>query len=110
MEFFSFGIGKDALILNKILGLKLTCMKDGVCKAGFLVKSVEKYIETLNGIGNSYVIYTKEENGAIEEIYRFEGNKIYEEKSCMDCNCCSNKKETEKDILERVKQIGKQSN
>ena len=44
---FFIGVGKDALALNELLGLKLTCMKKNMCKVGFQVKSVEKYISKL---------------------------------------------------------------
>ncbi len=32
---FFVGVGKDAIILNEMLGLKLTCMKKGLCKVRF---------------------------------------------------------------------------
>lgn len=40
---FFIAIGKDAISMNKLLGLQLTCMKEGVCKVGFQIKSAEKY-------------------------------------------------------------------
>lgn len=36
---FFIAIGKDALELNKLLGLKLTCMRRGLCKVGFKQKA-----------------------------------------------------------------------
>lgn len=104
---FFIGIGKDALILNKLLGLKLTCMKPGLCKAGFLVKNVENYISKLTDAGYSFVLFLKGDSGKPEELYRYEGKDIYEEKECEDCAKCTSKKETEDEILERVKNIGK---
>lgn len=32
---FYVAIGKDAILLNKILGLKVSCFKTEVCKVGF---------------------------------------------------------------------------
>ena len=32
---FYIAIGKDAILLSNILGLKLTCLKPEVCKVGF---------------------------------------------------------------------------
>lgn len=46
---FFVAIGKDAIILHEELGLKLTCMRKELCKVGFLVKNVEKYITKLGG-------------------------------------------------------------
>ena len=44
---FYVAIGKDAILLNKILGLKVTCFKTEVCKVGFPIQSLEKYTELL---------------------------------------------------------------
>ena len=104
---FFVAIGKDAIILNDILGLKLTCMRKGLCKVGFLVKNVEKYIKKMESIGNSFALYVKDEKENLEQIYNFEGTKTEETKECKNCKECLNKKEDEKDILERVKILGK---
>ena len=56
---FFVAIGKDALTLHEKLGLKLTCMKPELCKVGFLVKNVEQYIEKLEKIGYSFILYVK---------------------------------------------------
>lgn len=34
---FFIGLGKDAIILNKLLNLKLICMREGLCKVGFQI-------------------------------------------------------------------------
>ncbi len=104
---FFIGVGKDAIILNRILGLKLTCMKPELCKVGFLVKNVEKYIKLLTEEGKSFVIYIKNEKDEIEELYRYKGENIQEAECCLECENCKNKEETEKDILERVRNLGK---
>lgn len=58
---FFVAIGKDALTLHDEIGLKLTCMKSELCKVGFLVKNVEQYIEKLEKIGYSFILYVKNE-------------------------------------------------
>lgn len=55
---FFTAIGKDAVALNEALDLKLTCMKDGLCKAGFQVKSFEKYIRKMKDVNISFAMYT----------------------------------------------------
>ena len=40
---FYIARGKDAILLNRILGLKLTCLEAEVCKVGFPITSIEKY-------------------------------------------------------------------
>ena len=104
---FFIGIGKDAIILNELLGLKLTCMKPKQCKVGFLVKNVEKYIKLLSEKGKSFKIFIKNDKDEMEEIYRFIGDSIYEDKQCLECGKCENRKETEEDIIERIKNFGK---
>ena len=104
---FFVAIGKDAIILNEELGLKLTCMRKELCKVGFLVKNVEKYIEKLEKLGYSFILYVKNEKDELEEIYRYKGKNTEETKSCLECTSCTNRKEQEEDILERVRNLGK---
>lgn len=104
---FFVAIGKDAITLHNTLGLKLTCMKKELCKVGFQVKNVEKYIKKLENAGNSFALYVKEDQGKMEKIYSFQGKDTEERRSCLDCQKCENRKEEEKDILERVRNLGK---
>ncbi len=68
---FFVAIGKDAITLHEQLNLKLTCMKKELCKVGFLVKNVEKYIQKLEEIGYSFILYVKNKKDELEEIYKF---------------------------------------
>ena len=104
---FFVAIGKDAITLHDTLGLKLTCMKPKLCKVGFLVKNVENYITKLENVGNLFALYIKNENNELEEIYRFKGKNVEENRKCLECQKCENRKEEEKDILERVRNLGK---
>ena len=54
---FYIAIGKDAILLNKILGLKVTCFKTEVCKVGFPIQSLEKYTELLIKSRYGYTIF-----------------------------------------------------
>lgn len=104
---FFIGVGKDAIILNEEIGLKLTCMKRGLCKVGFQTKSLEKYITKLEGTNKSFIIYTYDKELEKEDqIYKYEGEKTKEQKKCKDCNICNNREETEQEIIERVKKLG----
>jgi len=38
---FYIAKGKDAIVLNELLGLKLSCMETEVCKVGFPKSSIE---------------------------------------------------------------------
>lgn len=76
---FFVAIGKDAITLHEQLNLKLTCMKKELCKVGFLVKNVEKYIQKLEEIGYSFILYVKNEKDELEEIYKFKGKNYKNE-------------------------------
>ena len=104
---FFVAIGKDGITLNETLGLKLTCMKKELCKVGFQVKNVEKYIKKLENAGNSFILYVRNEKNELEEIYRFSGKEVSEIRGSLECLKCENKVEEEKDILERVRKLGK---
>ena len=41
---FYIAIGKDAVLLHELIGLKLSCLKPEVCKVGFPILSLENYM------------------------------------------------------------------
>lgn len=73
-------------------------------KFGFQTRSIEKYIRELKNLNKSFVIYNYDKNLQKEdEIIRFQGENIFEDKKCFQCENCTNKKETAEEIIERVK-------
>lgn len=103
---FFVATGKDAVILNKELGLKVTCMKERLCKVGFLVKSVEKYITVMKEKEMSFAIYIiNKETNEPEQIFKNIGKNTEESRQCLDCSNCNQKKETEDEILDRLKKL-----
>lgn len=105
---FFTGIGKDAIVLSEELGLKRTCMKNNLCKVGFLVKSSDKYIQLLKSKNLYFGMFVIDKNTKIaEEIYQYKGNKIKEIRKSLDCKECINKRETDEDVLERLRSYGK---
>ncbi len=84
--------GKDAIQLNKILKLKLTCMEKEICKIGFPINVLEKYKELIKKEKYSYIIYNfNREKNKLEIIEKYTGefyNK--EENSKRDCKICKN--------------------
>lgn len=100
---FFIATGKDAITLSNEIGLKLTCMKENLCKVGFLVKSVEKYIRSMKEKDLSFIIYMVDKQTAeAKEIFKNIGKAVDEKRSCLDCSKCTQKKETEEEILERL--------
>lgn len=101
---FFIGVGKDAVILNDIVGLNNVCIKQNLCKVGFQIRSIEKYISKLKRLNKSFVIYDYNKyKQKEEEIVRFQGEKTFENRNCLECEKCKNRKETEAEIIERVK-------
>ena len=80
---------KDAVLLHNKLAFKCTCFKNNICKIGIPVNSLEKYIERLNSIKYSYIIYTyNKEKNELKEIYSKIGkqNKIADKNiNCLKC-------------------------
>ena len=90
---FVIAIGNDAILLNRLYGLKVTCFKENICKVGMPVSFVLKYLDLIEEKGYSYVLYdygkdTKE----LVAQHRFEGEINTEESSCKQCKECPNYK------------------
>ena len=89
---FYVAIGKDAILLNNLIGLKISCMKPQICKVGFPINSLEKYTNLLAKKRYSFIIY--DFNQEKEELNLFESyigkNKNTLEIENMNCYTCSN--------------------
>ena len=86
---FFVAIGKDALILNKILGFKVTCMRKNLCKVGIPINSILRYSEILENKGYSFLLYDydKEKNEYTLK-YSFIGKTNQEVDDCLECEKC----------------------
>ena len=96
---FYIAVGNDAVLLNKVLGLKLSCMGIGICKVGFPIESLEKYTELLIKTGYSFVIYdfnSEKEDLAI--IISYAGKRLNEEIEKNKCYCCNRNKRKNKKL------------
>ena len=89
---FYVAIGKDAIILNNLIGLKINCIKPEICKVGFPISSLEKYTNLLVEKRYSFIVYYFDQEK--EELYIFESyegkNKNTLEIENMNCYICSN--------------------
>ena len=88
---FYIAIGKDAIILNRLLGLKVTCFKPEVCKVGFPIASLEKYTELIQEKRYSYIVYYfNQKNNTLEVLLEYKGkeeNKLSDKNN--NCYICS---------------------
>ena len=88
---FYIAIGKDAVLLNSLLNLKVSCIKPEICKVGFPINSLEKYTNLLIQKRYSYVVYyfdQEKEELEILEDYRGKNNNHLEEEN-INCYICS---------------------
>ena len=103
---FFVAVGKDAIFLNEKMGLKRTCMREKLCKVGFLVKSADKYMEKLKENNISFALYIIDKSkNAPEQIYRYIGEDHNEDRMCLDCKNCSMKQQTDDDIINKIKNM-----
>lgn len=116
-------IGEDAIIAEKILGLKRTCFSKQICKCGmpalYTEKNLDKLEEKLKDVNYGIVIYNETERGELEYnnkryslLWEHKGNSIIEEKrKCLNCfECNSNSYEIKTEILRLKEEIKKLDN
>lgn len=86
---FYIAVGRDAVFLNKELGLKCVCFKKQVCKVGVPEGSIEKYLTKLDEKNIGYIVYdfdNKKEELLIR--YKKDGkyhNEMKTNKNCLEC-------------------------
>ena len=117
---FFNSIGRDAVILEKVLGLKRTCLTKGICKVGFPTSYVRENFSKIkeklekNNIG--FIFYDEMKNGNLifndrkyGILFEGEGEVIDEERKCINCLNCNNnvylkKLNNDKKINENIKE------
>ena len=91
---FFVAIGYDAMWLSKNLKLKTTCITNRTCKIGIPINSIYEYIDRLERMNYSFVIYnySKEillENGKnYTESYRYQGKSPDYTYLTLECEKC----------------------
>ena len=100
---FFNAIGRDAIILEKVLGFKRTCHAKFLCKCGLPVpyvreniKKVEKRLKEKN---ISIAIYDEMKGGrykynekTFDILLEIEGESVKEDRKNLDCTKCINNK------------------
>ena len=88
---FYIATEEDAVLLHKKLELKCTCFKMNICKVGFPVNTLEKYVEKLNETKYAYVIYDFDrEKAELKEVIRKRGKYNKETEKNLNCIFCGN--------------------
>ena len=84
---FYVAIGKDAVMLQELLNLKVSCFKPEVCKIGFPIASLEKYTELIYERGYSYIVYYfNKDKVELEKLLEYKGKK-HNEITSSNINC-----------------------
>ena len=84
---FYVATGKDAVFLNELLKLKVSCFKPEVCKIGFPIASLEKYTELIHEKDYGYIVYYFHKDTAeLEKILEYKG-KNHNEITSFNINC-----------------------
>ena len=106
---FYIAIGKDAVALNNLLELKVTCLKPEVCKVGFPISVLEKYTEKLSQKNYSFIVYYfSQEKEELEILMDYNGknkNKIKEKN--VNCYICRHSTKYYKKEDKYVKAVAK---
>ena len=86
---FFVAIGKDAILLHKILGLNVTCIKPGICKVGIPISNCMKYTDRLEKLGYGYTLYDyNSKNKKVESKYEYDGKANNETEKNIGCRDC----------------------
>ena len=93
---FYIAIGKDAVLLNKILGLKLNCVKPEICKVGFPICALEKYTELIAEKRYGYIVYDFDQNKKELKILESYNGKYINNIVTENNNCYIYSKSVEK--------------
>ena len=84
---FYVAIGKDAVLLNNLLELKVTCFKPETCKIGFPNASLEKYTDLIQEKGYSFIVYYFDQKKEELEILLDYTGKNKNETTTKRLNC-----------------------
>ena len=108
---FLTAIGKNAIKLSELFGLKLLCITDGICKCSIPTNSLDKYIVKFQKSRYSFLIYDYNKNGFKDNnenyklISRIDGLLNEENREHLNCDECWYNKNKRVKTLEKAMQI-----
>ena len=88
---FYVAIGANAVLLNNLIDLKVSCFKPEICKVGFPINALEKYTDLIQEKDYSYIVYYfNQQNGELEILKEYKGKYTNEiKKENINCYICS---------------------
>ena len=86
---FYIAIEEDAVLLNNKLKLKCSCFQKNTCKVGVPINSLEKYLEKIQKLGYSYIVYNfNKKEQELKLIKKYEGKKNRTKRKNINCLMC----------------------
>lgn len=86
---FFIAVEEDAVLLNNKLKLKCSCFRKNTCKVGVPINSIEKYLEKIETLGYSYIVYGfKKEAKRLEILKEFQGKTNKVKRKNINCLLC----------------------
>lgn len=86
---FYIAIEEDAVLLNNKLKLKCSCFQKNTCKVGVPINSLEKYLEKIQKLGYSYIVYNfNKQEQELKLIKKYEGKKNRTKRKNINCLMC----------------------
>lgn len=88
---FYVAIGTDAVLLNNLIDLKVSCFKPEICKVGFPINALEKYTDLIQEKDYSYIVYYfNQQKGELEILKEYKGKYTNEiKRENINCYICS---------------------
>ena len=103
---FYVAVGNDAILLNKVLGLNLSCMGKGLCKVGFPIDALEKYTGLLIKTGYSFIVYDfNSEKEDLVIIISCKGKRFNLETARNKCFTCEKNKNKDKKVDKYIRAL-----
>ena len=108
---FLTAIGKNAIKLSEIFGLKLLCITEGICKCSIPANSLDKYIIKFQKSRYSFLIYDYNKNGFKDSnekyklISKIDGLLNEENREHLNCEECWYNQNKRVKTIEKAMQI-----
>ena len=86
---FYIAIEEDAVLLNSKLKLKCSCFQKNTCKVGVPIDYLNKYLEKIENLGYSYIVYNLDrEKENLKIIREFNGKPNKTKRKNINCLLC----------------------
>ena len=108
---FYIAIEEDAVLLNNKLKLKCSCFQKNTCKVGVPINSLEKYLEKIQKLGYSYIVYNfNKKEQELKIVKKYEGKKNRTKRKNINCLLCKGITKYKDDVyMEALKKIYEQN-